>query len=144
VLMGTLIAEPSESAVNVRYAEPPQLVRNWGKGNLRSSQNPRERASPQHPRLKVRAAYAYVLIMTAAGVLLPRMAARAAPSENVAAGAFHRKINHSVRFVDRKQVESRWNWRRARLTSRTERNRKSQERSSYLAANELVLTCLDH
>jgi hypothetical protein len=127
--------------VNVRYAEPPHLFRNLGKGKF-AEVTKSAGAEFAAARVGRSAAYADVFNDGRLDVLLSTNGGAVRLFRNVAAGASIEKSNHSVRF---KLIGTRSNrdgiGAVVRLTSSDgTQSQMLKSGSSYLAANELVLT----
>jgi hypothetical protein len=127
--------------VNVRYAEPPHLFRNLGKGKFAEVT---KSAGPEFAAARVgrSAAYADVFNDGRLDVLLSTNGGAAHLFRNVAAGAAKEKPNHSVRF---KLIGTKSNRDGIGAVVRVTTSDGTQTQmlksgSSYLAANELVLT----
>jgi enediyne biosynthesis protein E4 len=127
--------------VNVRYAEPPHLFRNLGKGKFAEVT---KSAGPEFAAARVgrSAAYADVFNDGRLDVLLSTNGGAAHLFRNVAAGAAKEKPNHSVRF---KLIGTKSNRDGIGAVVRVTSSDGTQTQmlksgSSYLAANELVLT----
>ena len=127
--------------VNVRYAEPPHLFRNLGKGKFVEVT---KSAGPEFAAARVgrSAAYADVFNDGRLDVLLSTNGGAAHLFRNVAAGAAKDKPNHSVRF---KLIGTKSNRDGIGAVVRVTSSDGTQTQmlksgSSYLAANELVLT----
>jgi hypothetical protein len=127
--------------VNVRYAEPPHLFRNLGKGKFAEVT---KSAGPEFAAARVArsAAYADVFNDGRLDVLLSTNGGAAHLFRNVAAGAAKEKPNHSVRF---KLIGTKSNRDGIGAVVRVTTADGTQTQmlksgSSYLAANELVLT----
>jgi hypothetical protein len=127
--------------VNVRYAEPPHLFRNLGKGKFAEVT---KSAGPEFAAARVgrSAAYADVFNDGRLDVLLSTNGGAAHLFRNVAAGASKEKANHSVRF---KLIGTKSNHDGIGAVVRVTSSDGTQTQmlksgSSYLAASELVLT----
>jgi enediyne biosynthesis protein E4 len=127
--------------VNVRYAEPPHLFRNLGQGKFAEVT---KSAGPEFAAARVgrSAAYADVFNDGRLDVLLSTNGGAAHLFRNVAAGAAKAKPNHSVRF---KLIGTKSNRDGIGAVVRVTSSDGTQTQmlksgSSYLAANELVLT----
>ncbi len=127
--------------VNVRYAEPPHLFRNLGKGKF-AEVTKSAGAEFAAARVGRSAAYADVFNDGRLDVLLSTNGGAVHLFRNVAAGASKERPNHSVRF---KLIGTKSNrdgiGAVVRLTSSDgTQTQMLKSGSSYLAANELVLT----
>jgi len=127
--------------VNVKFAEPPHLFRNLGKGKF-AEVTKSAGAEFAAPRVGRSAAYADVFNDGRLDVLLSTNGGAVHLFRNVASGASKEKINRSVRF---KLVGTKSNrdgiGAVVRVTSPDgTQTQMLKSGSSYLAANELVLT----
>jgi hypothetical protein len=127
--------------VNVRYAEPPHLFRNLGKGKF-AEVTKSAGAEFAAARVGRSAAYADVFNDGRLDVLLSTNGGAVHLFRNVAAGASKEKPNHSVRF---KLIGTKSNRDGIGAVARVTTSDGTQTQmlksgSSYLAANELVLT----
>lgn len=127
--------------VNVRYTEPPHLFRNLGKGKF-AEVTKSAGAEFVAARVGRSAAYADVFNDGRLDVLLSTNGGAVHLFRNVAAGASKEKPNHSVRF---KLIGARSNRDGIGAVVRVTTSDGTQTQmlksgSSYLAANELVLT----
>jgi len=127
--------------VNVKFAEPPHLFRNLGKGKFAEVT---KSAGPEFAAARVgrSAAYADVFNDGRLDVLLSTNGGAVHLFRNVAAGASKEKPNHSVRF---KLIGTKSNRDGIGAVVRVTSSDGTQTQmlksgSSYLAANELVLT----
>jgi enediyne biosynthesis protein E4 len=127
--------------VNVKFAEPPHLFRNLGKGKFAEVT---KSAGPEFAAARVgrSAAYADVFNDGRLDVLLSTNGGAVHLFRNVAAGTSKEKPNHSVRL---KLIGTKSNrdgiGAVARVTSSDgTQTQMLKSGSSYLAANELVLT----
>jgi hypothetical protein len=127
--------------VNVKFAEPPHLFRNLGKGKFAEVT---KSAGPEFAAARVgrSAAYADVFNDGRLDVLLSTNGGAVHLFRNVAAGAWKEKPNHSVRF---KLIGTKSNRDGIGAVLRVTFSDGTQTQmlksgSSYLAANELVLT----
>src|SRR5437868_6377631 len=127
--------------VNVKFAEPPHLFRNLGKGKF-AEVTKSAGAEFAAARVGRSAAYADVFNDGRLDVLLSTNGGAVHLFRNVASGASKEKINHSVRF---KLVGTKSNRDGIGAVVRVTTPDGTQTQmlksgSSYLAANELVLT----
>jgi hypothetical protein len=127
--------------VNVKFAEPPHLFRNLGKGKFAEVT---KSAGTEFAAARVgrSAAYADISNDGRLDVLLSTNGGPVHLFRNVAAGASKEKPNHSVRF---KLVGTKSNRDGIGVVARVTSSDGTQTQmlksgSSYLAANELVLT----
>jgi hypothetical protein len=127
--------------VNVKFAEPPHLFRNLGKGKFAEVT---KSAGPEFAAARVgrSAAYADVFNDGRLDVLLSTNGGAVHLFRNVAAGTSKEKPNHSVRF---KLIGTKSNRDGIGAVVRVTSSDGTQTQmlrsgSSYLAANELVLT----
>jgi len=127
--------------VNVKFAEPPHLFRNLGKGRFVEVT---KSAGPEFAAARVgrSAAYADVFNDGRLDVLLSTNGGAVHLFRNVAAGASKEKPNHSVRF---KLIGTKSNRDGIGTVVRVTSSDGTQTQmlksgSSYLAANELLLT----
>jgi len=127
--------------VNVKFAEPPHLFRNLGKGKFAEVT---KSAGPEFAAARVgrSAAYADVFNDGRLDVLLSTNGGAVHLFRNVAAGASKEKPNHSVRF---KLIGTKSNRDGIGTVVRVTSSDGTQTQmlksgSSYLAANELLLT----
>ena len=125
----------------MRYAEPPHLFRNLGKGKF-AEVTKSAGAEFAAARVGRSAAYADVFNDGRLDVLLSTNGGAVHLFRNVAAGASKEKPNHSVRF---KLIGTKSNRDGIGAVARVTTSDGTQTQmlksgSSYLAANELVLT----
>jgi len=141
VVNGHIDPDIQKVQVNVRYAEPPHLFRNLGKGKF-AEVTKSAGAEFAAARVGRSAAYADVFNDGRLDVLLSTNGGSVHLFRNVATGASKEKPNHSVRF---KLVGTKSNhdgigavlWVTSSDGTQTQMLKSG---SSYLAANELVLT----
>jgi enediyne biosynthesis protein E4 len=141
VVNGHIDPDIQKVQVNVRYAEPPHLFRNLGKGNF-AEVTKSAGAEFAAARVGRSAAYADVFNDGRLDVLLSTNGGAAHLFQNTATGASKEKPNHSVRF---KLVGTKSNRDGLGAVVRVTSSDGTQTQmlksgSSYLAANELVLT----
>jgi hypothetical protein len=141
VVNGHIDPDIQKVQVNVRYAEPPHLFRNLGKGKF-AEVTKSAGAEFAAARVGRSAAYADVFNDGRLDVLLSTNGGAAHLFRNVAAGASKEKLNHSVRF---KLIGTKSNRDGIGAVVRVTTSDGTQTQmlksgSSYLAANELVLT----
>ncbi|HEY6128125.1 MAG TPA: CRTAC1 family protein [Candidatus Acidoferrum sp.] len=139
VVNGHIDPDIQKVQVNVKYAEPPHLFRNLGKGKF-AEVTKSAGAEFSAPRVGRSAAYADVFNSGRLDVLLSTNGGAVHLFRNVAAG--NGKPNHSVRF---KLIGTKSNrdgiGAMVRVTSADgTQTQMLKSGSSYLAANELVLT----
>jgi hypothetical protein len=141
VVNGHIDPDIQKVQVNVRYAEPPHLFRNLGKGKFAEVT---KSAGAEFAAAHVgrSAAYADVFNDGRLDILLSTNGGAVHLFRNVAAGASKEKPNHSVRF---KLVGTKSNRDGIGAVVRVSSPDGTQTQmlksgSSYLAANELVLT----
>jgi hypothetical protein len=141
VVNGHIDPDIQKVQVNVRYAEPPHLFRNLGKGKF-AEVTKSAGAEFAAARVGRSAAYADVFNDGRLDVLLSTNGGAVHLFRNVAAGASKDKPNHSVRF---KLIGTKSNRDGIGAVVRVTSSDATQTQmlksgSSYLAANELVLT----
>jgi enediyne biosynthesis protein E4 len=141
VVNGHIDPDIQKVQVNVKFAEPPHLFRNLGKGKFVEVTNSAG-AEFAAARVGRSAAYADVFNNGRLDVLLSTNGAAAHLFRNVATGAAKEKPNHSVR-LKLIGVKSNRDGIGAVVRVTTPDGTQTQmlkSGSSYLAANELVLT----
>ncbi len=141
VVNGHIDPDIQKVQVNVRYAEPPHLFRNLGKGKF-AEVTKSVGAEFAAARVGRSAAYADVFNDGRLDVLLSTNGGAVHLFRNIAAGVSKEKPNHSVRF---KLVGTKSNrdgiGALVQVTSSDgTQTQMLKSGSSYLAANELVLT----
>jgi enediyne biosynthesis protein E4 len=141
VVNGHIDPDIQKVQVNVRYAEPPHLFRNLGKGKF-AEVTRSAGAEFAAARVGRSAAYADVFNDGRLDVLLSTNGGAMHLFRNAAAGASKEKPNHSVRF---KLIGTKSNRDGIGAVVRVSSPDGTQTQmlksgSSYLAANELVLT----
>jgi len=141
VVNGHIDPDIQKVQVNVRYAEPPHLFRNLGKGQF-AEVTKSAGAEFAAARVGRSAAYADVFNDGRLDILLSTNSGAVHLFRNVAAGASKEKPNHSLRF---KLIGTKSNrdgiGAVVRVTSVDgTQTQMLKSGSSYLAANELVLT----
>ncbi len=141
VVNGHIDPDIQKVQVNVKFAEPPHLFRNLGKGKFAEVT---KSAGPEFAAARVgrSAAYADVFNDGRLDVLLSTNGGATHLFRNVATGASKEKPNHSVRF---KLIGTKSNRDGIGVVVRVTASDGTQTQmlksgSSYLAANELVLT----